>query len=510
VLLASFMANSRVGEVGVAAAMWSESGSATYPGRFPLSVERHVLNMADRLVPGITTVTLNARYYPLHGLVAAEAGKRGLDMPAARDLLRRAEVAIAAVSARHLQVDAAAHDALARPHGYDIIAPRVHEGSIDIAALAAPGVYARPAWGLWSAYRGPEAILQVMRADEFAPGSQFDQAAVDKGLEDLLAVADLGELDADLLDDCAHLCICQSAHSPDGAWLARLLAQPGLPDEPMTRAWTRRQTIRVLARSIERAEVRQASTDLSRFLAYDDAVLRDPVLGGTMVSALWRGLVLRNHSVGAWRDLWAWLAEQIDGLTPRAALGDRFAATLDGTQTVGGFVRDLPATRSPDGTPAPAELDPGLDESEWPVWCLSLLLLGARRSGELAGHELTGFQGDDPEDVFEELSPAWLAGQADAWRDRPVRDFARWLADVMVNRSQRLALRRATRDASTGVLKIPSRVYLRDGFFFRDGAEEGGAASLRVDQVAGVLAGAGLLTRSGGIWAIGPRGDLLA
>ena len=50
---------------------WSESGSGTYAGRFPLSVERHVMNTVDRLVPGVTTVTLNARYYRLHGLVAA-------------------------------------------------------------------------------------------------------------------------------------------------------------------------------------------------------------------------------------------------------------------------------------------------------------------------------------------------------------------------------------------------------------------------------------------------------
>ena len=83
-----------------------------------------------------------------------------------------------------------------------------------------------------------------------------------------------------------------------------------------------------------------------------------------------------------------------------------------------------------------------------------------------------------------------------------MRDFARWLADVMVNRAQRLALRRARPDAKTGKLKIPSRVYLRDGFIFRDSAESGGQASLRFDQLAGVLAGVGLLTRDEDAWAI--------
>lgn len=84
----------------VSGPVWSDSGSGTYPGRFPLSVERHVMNAVDRLVPGVTTVTLNARYYPLHGLIAAEARNRNLDLPATQDLMRRAEVVVGAVSAR--------------------------------------------------------------------------------------------------------------------------------------------------------------------------------------------------------------------------------------------------------------------------------------------------------------------------------------------------------------------------------------------------------------------------
>jgi hypothetical protein len=42
------------------------------------------MNTVDRLVPGVTTVTLNARYYALHGLVAAEASNRDLDAAAAQ------------------------------------------------------------------------------------------------------------------------------------------------------------------------------------------------------------------------------------------------------------------------------------------------------------------------------------------------------------------------------------------------------------------------------------------
>ncbi len=52
-------------------------------------------------------------------------------------------------------------------------------------------------------------------------------------------------------------------------------------------------------------------------------------------------------------------------------------------------------------------------------------------------------------------------------------------------------------DRKTGEVKIPTRVYLRDGFVIRDSDETGGATSLRLDQLAGVLAGAGLLARGG-------------
>ena len=103
--------------------------------------------------------------------------------------MRRAEVAIGAVSARHLHVTPVPHQALSRPHGYDTIVPQVYAGCVDIGALAAPGVYAQPAWGFWSAYRGSEAILQITGTNEFAPGEQFDLPAVAEGLGDALSLA---------------------------------------------------------------------------------------------------------------------------------------------------------------------------------------------------------------------------------------------------------------------------------------------------------------------------------
>lgn len=488
---------------------WSGAGSTTYPGRFPLSVERHVMSMVNNLVPGVTTVTLNARYYALHGLVAAEARRNDLSEPEAVDLMRRAEVVIGAVSARHLRLDENAHRALRRPHGMELIAPKIDDG-IDIGALAAPKAYAQPKWGFSAAYRASEAVLQIIRPRGLEPGEQLDHAAVAAGLGDALHLASRSTLSRDDLDAGAHLCICQSAASPDGAWLARLLAQPGLSQERQTRAGTRRQTLRMVARCTQLTRVEHASDDVSRFLAYGSAATEDAVLAVIPAVAHWRGLILRNYSVWAWRELWAWLVnEGINGLTARAELGDKFADALE-PQSVRAFGGQLPATTGPGGDPLPAELDPGLWQAALPVWSLGILLLGARRSGELTGVQLDGFHGHDREDVCEELSPAWLAGRVEEWRDRPIWDFARWLAEVMLNRSQRLAWRKARPDRKTGEVKIPTRVHLRDGFVIRDSDETGGATSLRLDQLAGVLAGAGLLAVEDGQWTAGPRGDLLA
>ena len=52
--------------------IWSAPGLDIAAGRYPLAVERHVMRMANLLVPGVTTVTPHARYYALHGLIADE------------------------------------------------------------------------------------------------------------------------------------------------------------------------------------------------------------------------------------------------------------------------------------------------------------------------------------------------------------------------------------------------------------------------------------------------------
>jgi hypothetical protein len=254
------------------------------------------------------------------------------------------------VSARHLRARPDEHRALSRPHGYDRIPPQVDTGGVETGALAARGEYAESAWGFWPPYRGSETTLQITAANALAPGERFDLSAVQDGLGDVLRLAERPILDAGVLDAHSHLCVCQSATSADGVWLAQLLAQPGISDERPTRAWIRRQTLRVLARCIQLTEVQEVSQDVPRFLAADSVVNSDSVLNGTLITAQWRGLILRNYSVGAWRELWAWLVNGIDGLTSQATLGDQFADALP-DQTVGSFSDNLPPTQTADGQP---------------------------------------------------------------------------------------------------------------------------------------------------------------
>jgi hypothetical protein len=488
---------------------WSGSESSTFPGRFPLSVERHVLNTVDRLLPGVTTVTLNARYYALHALIASEADARRMDLASAQSLLRRAEVVMGAVSARHWHQDAGCHSALSRPHAYDLISPQVRDGHVNVAALAAPRVYAQPTWGFWPAYRSSEMVLGIIsRANDIAPGERLDHSKVRDGLAALLDLAQLDEIAVDLLDKNAHLCICKSAESADGAWLADLLAAPSA-ESPTTRAGLRRQTLKIIARAVQLSEVTRVADDVPNFLSYNESAAHDPVLREMELAAEWRGLVLRNLSVTAWRVLWAWIVNGIDGLISRSQLADQLADNLPAA-TVSEFRAELPDTRTPEGHPAPVEISDDMLFRGEAEYRLAVLMLGATRSQELDGAELHGFQGHDPYDIDEELAPAWLADRLVEWHDIPLKDYARWLTESMLNRSQRLALRKARFDPRKGQIRIPTRVFLRDDFVFRDSTETGGQASLRLGQAASILAGVGLLGHAEGRWTGGPRGSLLA
>jgi hypothetical protein len=260
---------------------------------------------------------------------------------------------------------------------------------------------------------------------------------------------------------------------------------------------------------VELADIKWMTGDLSDFICYDDRAHDDAILTGLALVQEWRGLMLRNQSTSAWRRLWAWLVDAVDALSTRRLLADRMADALP-RGTVRQWVSSLPPTLTPAGRAAPAERLAELDGEEHDVerW-LAVLALGARRSGELRGREFEGFTRRVATDVHEELAPAWLDHQLTAWADRSLQDFGRHLTQVLVNRSQRLALAKARPNPRTGVLEVPTRLLTRDEYLISQGREGRGPASLRLDQLAQILAGMGLLDRGEDRWAPGVRSDLL-
>ncbi len=57
------------------------------------------------------------------------------------------------------------------------------------------------------------------------------------------------------------------------------------------------------------------TADVGPVVAFGDFITADEITGNLAVTAAWRGVVLRNYSVGAWRRLWSWLVRQVTGLT---------------------------------------------------------------------------------------------------------------------------------------------------------------------------------------------------
>ena len=481
---------------------WSAEGLDIAAGRYPLAVERHVMRMADLLVPGVTTVTPHARYYALHGLVAEEAARYDLSETDAQQLLRRAEVALAAASWAHDHGEVG----LPRAHGMDALAWRLQAGRVNVAEAATPGKdgYVRNQWGFWNPYFASEVTLGVLSgAGTPTPGPALDSSAVRAGLGELLVLAREDELVVADLHPHTNLCVCAGGVAADGAWLAALLC--GTPDtDPMSKAGTRRQTIRLLTRVMRTHQVAHVTGDVGRAIAFGDFATTDPVTTGLAVTAAWRGIVLRNYSVGGWRRLWSWLVEQVNGLTPATAVADAFADALPDC-TVQAFLDQLPDTRTPTGAPAPAEHHLRSSDLILPVRELSVLAVNAKRVDELDGHVRDAFLGDRR---GADLAPEWTARRFAEAAPASLRDFAHRLTTDLLARGQRVALSKARRRAD-GTLWLPTRLHERGDLLFKTSDEGRGDVGLRLDQLTTVLAGAGVVVRTDGHWQVTPTGVAL-
>jgi hypothetical protein len=492
---------------------WSRPGLDVVSARYPLRVETHVLRLVAKLLPGVITTTPHARAYALHGLVWSEAARRGLDFDAACDLLRRCEVVVAGVSLRHQhQVE------LGAPHGGDVVQKAMgHDQPLAVAELSATGRYSQSKSGFGGVYAGSEIALGIIDAGRPpTPGPRLDEERVRAALAGVFELAEQDEVPVADLRAAGELCICMAPSAPDGPWLQRLFLQPDLGSEAGSEAGrfqagdaARRATAQLLGAVVAPGVEGSLVAQFRRAIGTGDFIHTNPVAAALSITPAWRGAVLRNYSVGAWRRAWSWLVEELGEPMTAAELGERFADALPDI-AVGDVMAELPATMDY-GVLAPVEEELRTAQPRPDPWTeVRLLAAGARRLDDLEDLDdraLAAFAGLPSED---DLGPRWVARQLEANARVPLRRFAESLVDRLVRRSQRVAYSKMTLQAN-GRPKLPTRLRERDGLLIRGSLEGWADVSFRVDTLASVLLGLGSVSRVDGRWSLTPVGaDLLA
>lgn len=488
---------------------WVDTGSfRPNPGQFPIRVERHLNSFVGDHLPGVTTVTNATRYYALHGLIASISQHEGLDEPDTIDLLRRSEALLAYVTRVHSA--SPEHDKRTpAPHGIDaILRGATTSDGIDLPAAAQ--VYSEAKWAFANPYRGSELTLKILEPGGFVPGEWYDHDAARSRLAAIVdAARDASEVTSTQAAELAAGCLCTTAHSDDGAWLARLLS--GDPDQPLgepTVGGLLWQFGRLVATATTLGEVTDADT-LADLIMFNRTLREHPQLAGMVAPQRWRGALLRKESVHAFRLIWRDINRLVDGARPVPDLVDAFADQLP-TMTLSEFRGSLPPRAAGDGQPLPAERELAHlpDLQRW----LAVLMLGAGRLEDFDGHELRGFRGpqEHTRGVWEELSPGWVAELLGRHAGRSVRDLGHSLALTLVHRSQRVALWKSRYDARKQVLSFPARLHVRDGIAVKVFEETAPVPATRIPQYLSITRQAGIFTvDADGRFSIGPNGGRL-
>lgn len=488
---------------------WVDTGSfRPNPGQFPIRVERHLNSFVGDHLPGVTTVTNATRYYALHGLIANIAEEEGLDEPDTIDLLRRSEALLAYVTRVHSTSDE--HDKRTpAPHGIDaILRGATTSNGIDLPLAAQ--VYSEAKWAFSNPYRGSELTLKILEPGGFTPGEWYDDVAARSHLSTIVEAArDASEVSEAQAAELSSACLCTTAGSEDGAWLARLLS--GDPDQSLDEPtvggllW---QFGRLVATATVVGEVTDADS-LADLIMFEPTLRDHPRLAGMVASQRWRGALLRKESVHAFRLIWRDINRLVDGARPVPELVEAFADQMP-TVTVSEFRSALPQRVSNSGQPLPAEreLEHLPDLERW----LAVLILGSARLADLEGNELRGFRGsqEHTRGVWEELSPGWVAELLERYDGHPLRDLGRGLATTLVHRSQRVALWKSRYDPRKQVLSFPARLHVRDGIAVKVFEETAPVPATRIPQYLSIARQAGMFTTDAeGRYSVGPNGGRL-
>jgi len=375
--------------------------------------------------------------------------------------------------------------------------PRFMHGDVlDVAAAA--GGYSRG--GFAGTYLGPERAIGLLQGAAGHVGPRADLDPLRAGLEAAIELAHRDSISRAELAGATHLCPCQAAASPDGAWMRSVLFEqvtPGSEDD-----LNRQITALMLLESLSGST--HGDPELAFRLAHGFGAPIEGVSAEATARRAWRAAVLRNYSVSAWRHLWAWLSEQLvaDELSVDD-LADRLADAV-GSESVAEFVGDVPPRTDGVDLLALEEQLRGTDETV-PRRSLRLLVVGAMRIDDLDVDTRDAFLGL-PSERLQDLGPQWLRHQLDQNADRALAAMARDLVATMLARSRRVAASKMRLNASLQPY-VPTRLHERDGLYSMRTAESDAEVSLRSWTLAQVLAALGAIDRPDGKYALSPLGE---
>jgi len=493
---------SAVQRVVVEGPAWCEPGLATRRGVYPLAVEQPVLNRVSLLVPGVTSLTTIARYYSFYWALAEFAGSHDLDASVCRALVRNAEVGLAWASA--LDPSSGNINGAARLHGADAVVRLLKQGRAEHLAKVGAGSYSEREWGFWSQYGGSCVVLKIASTDGNAirPGTRACPSAIKQMYEQLLHRSAQRPPNADDISNYVALADMSEA-SPDTEPLRELLTatvrgvhEPNhwLPSDVM-----RRSTLRILARSAQVSPNPNGwQFTLADGVAYGDRLDNDSVfLEERRQAEAWRGMLLRRHSVGAWRLFWSALVAEVLRAGEPMSRDElyKWVRGQVGSGSLSDFVEGLPPVQV-GGHPAPAEEHVNRQYSGVEAW-IGVLLLGAFRLEYLNGEVLSAFLGGSVHRrVY--LDPHWIHGQYTEYRSRSLGDFACALVDDMLAQSHRVALRKM-RITSNGQMILPTKLHEREGRWFAESAEGAANIGVRADQVGLICKQLGMFAELNGI-----------
>ena len=236
-------------------------------------------------------------------------------------------------------------------------------------------------------------------------------------------------------------------------------------------------------------------------VAYGDRIDSDSVFVEERRQAeAWRGMLLRRHSVGAWRQLWSALVAEVLRSAEPASRDElhQWIRSQVGSGSVSEFVHNLPPVQA-GGHPAPAEENINENHSGVEAW-IGVLLLGAFRLEHLNDEVLSAFLGGSARRrVY--LDPHWVHGQYNEYRVRSLGDFACALVDDMLAQSHRVALRKM-RIENNGQMILPTKLHEREGRWFAESEEGAGNIGVRANQVGQICEQLGMFAQSNGAPAV--------